>query len=77
MMRHKVIFKLGLTGFNSEFSFSKTGWDIKVKERSLPNYLLIAGGRKVGFIPFLKLFVQWETQTVLSRIWTRIIASIS
>ena len=45
-------FKQGLTGLNSEFSFSWTGCHTKFKERSLQYYLPIARERIVGFIPF-------------------------
>ena len=65
-------FKWSLTGLNSEFSFSKTSWRIKVEENSLPYYLPIAGGRIIGFIPFPRVLVLWEMQSVSSRIWTRI-----
>ena len=64
-------FKRSLTGLNSEFSFSKA------EEFSLPYYLPIAGGRIIGFIPFPRVLVQCEMQSVLSRIWTRIAVSIS
>ena len=45
-----------LTSFNSDFSFSKTRCHTKVKEPSLPNYLLIAGRRIVGCISFQSYF---------------------
>ena len=48
----RSIFKQSLTGFNSEFSFSKTSCLTKAEEPSLPYYLPIAGGRIIGFIPF-------------------------
>ena len=47
----RLIFRRSLTGLNSEFSFS-TGCLTKVKEPSLPHYLLTAGERIIGFIPF-------------------------
>ncbi len=37
---------------------------------SLLNYLPIAGGRIIGFIPFPKVLVLCEMQSVRSRIWT-------
>ena len=43
-MWHKANdFKRSLPGLNSEFSFY-AGYHIKIKEASLPYYLLIAGG---------------------------------
>ena len=36
--------RLFLSGVWIQFSFYKTGRDTKVKERSLPYYLLMAGG---------------------------------
>ena len=56
-------FKQKLTGLNSEFSFSYTSCHTKVKEPSLLYYLLIAGGRIVGFIPFPRVLAQCEMQT--------------
>ena len=48
------------------------GWSI-----SLPYYLPIAGGRIIGFIPFPRVLVLCEMQSVSSRIWTRVVVSIS
>ena len=67
----RSIFKRSLTGFNSEFSFSKA------EEPSLPYYLPIAGGRIIGFIPFPRILVLCEMLSVSSRIWTRVAMSIS
>ena len=67
----RSIFKRSLTGLNSEFSFSKA------EEPSLPYYLPIAGGRIIGFIPFPRILVLCEMQSVSSRIWTRVAVSIS
>ena len=39
---------------------------------SLSYYLPIAGGRIIGFIPFPRVLVLCEMQSVSSRIWTRI-----
>ena len=47
------------------------------EEPSLPYYLLIAGGRIIGFIPFPRVLVLCEMQSVSSRIWTRVAVSIS
>ena len=75
---HKVsFFKRSLTGLNSEFSFSKTSYLTKAEEPSLPCYLPIAGGRVIGFIPFPRVLVLCEIQSVSSRIWTRVTVSIS
>ena len=68
--------KRGLTGFNSEFSFSKNSCLTKAEEPSLPYYLPIAGGRIIGFIPFPRV-VLCEMQSVSSRIWTRVAETIS
>ena len=73
----RSIFKLSLTGLNSEFSLSYTSCFTKAKENSLPYYLPIAGGRIIGFIPFPRLLVLCEMQSVSSRIWTRVAVSIS
>ena len=47
------------------------------EEPSLPYYLPIARGRIIGFIPFPRVLVLCEMQSVSSRIWTRIAMSIS
>ena len=73
----RSIFKWSLTGWNSKFSFSKTSCLTKAEEPSLPYYLPIAGGRIIGFIPFLMVLVLCEMQSVLSRIWTHVAVSIS
>ena len=66
-----------LTGLNSEFSFSYTSCLTKAEEPSLPYYLPIAGGRIIGFIPFPRVLVICEMQSVLYRIWTRVAVFIS
>ena len=73
----RSIFKRSLTGLNSEFSFSKTSCRTKAEEPSLPNYLPIARGRIIGFIPFPRVLVLCEMQWISSRIWTRVAVSIS
>ena len=73
----RSIFKRSLTGLNSEFSFSLTSCLTKAVELSLPYYLPIAGGRIIGFIPFSRVLVLCEMQSVSSRIWTRVTMSIS
>ena len=69
--------KWSLIGLNSEFSFSQTSCLAKAEEPSLPYYLRIAGGRIIGFIPFPRVLVLCEMQSVSSRIWTRVAVSIS
>ena len=71
------IFKRSLTGLNSEFSFSLTSCLTKAKEPSLSYYLPIAGRRMIGFIPFPRVLVLCEMQSVWSRIWTRVAVIIS
>ena len=75
-MTQGEFFKRSLAGLNSEFSFSLTSCLTKAEEPSLPYYLPIAGGRIIGFIPFQRVLVLCEMQTVLSRNWTRIAVSI-
>ena len=60
--------KRSLTGLNSEFSFSWTSCLTKAEEPSLPYYLPVAGGRIIGFIPFPRVSVLCEMQSVLSKI---------
>ena len=69
-------FKRSLTRLNSEFSFSSTCCLTKAEEPSLSYYLPIAGGRIIGFVPFPRVLVLCEMQSVLSRIWTRVAVSI-
>ena len=71
------IFKQSKAGFNSEFSFSQTGYQTKDKEPNLPNCLLIGRLGEDGFMPFPKPLVWSKTQTASSRIWTQIDDSIS
>ena len=47
------------------------------EEPSLSYYLPIAGGRIIGFIPFPRVLVLCEMQSVSSRIWTRIAVFLS
>ena len=62
---------------NSEFYFSEPSCLTKAEEPSLPYYLPIARGRIIGFIPFPRVLVLCEMQSVSSRIWTRVAVSIS
>ena len=73
----RSIFMRSLTGLNSEFSFSSTSCLTKAEESSLSYYLPIAGGRIFGFIPFPRVLVLCEMQSVRSRIWTRVAVSTS
>ena len=66
-MTQGQFFKRSLAGLNSEFSFSKTSCLTKAEEPSLPYYLPIAGGRIIVFIPFPRVLVLCEMQSVLSR----------
>ena len=70
-------FKRSFTGLNSEFFFSSTSCLTKAEEPTLPYYLPIAGGRIIGFIPFPRVLVLCEMQSVSSRIWTRVAVFIS
>ena len=47
------------------------------EEPSLSYYLPIAGGRIIRFIPFPRVLVLCEMQSVSSKIWTRITVFIS
>ena len=47
------------------------------EEPSLSYYLPIAEGRIIGFIPFPRVLVLCEMQSVSSRIWTRVAVFIS
>ena len=73
----RSIFKWSLTVLNSEFSYSWTSCLTKAEEPSLLYYLPIAGGRIIRFIPFPRVSVLCEMQSVLSSIWTRVAVSIS
>ena len=73
----RSIFKRSLKVLNSEFFFSYTICLTKAEETSLPYYLPIAGEIIIGFIPFPRVLVLCEMQSVLSRIWTRVAVSIS
>ena len=71
------IFKRSLTSLNSEFSFSLTCCPTKAEEPSLSYYLSKAGGSIIGFIPFPRVLVLCEMQSVSFMIWTRVAVSIS
>ena len=76
-MTQGQFFKRSFTGSYSEFSFSETSCLTKAEELSLPYYLPIAWGRIIGFIPFPRVLMLCEMQSVSSRIWTRVAVSIS
>ena len=76
-MTQSQFFKRSLIGFNSEFTFSYTSCLTKAEEPSLPNYLPIAGGRLMRFIPFPRVLVLCEMQSASSKIWTRVAVFIS
>ena len=67
----RSILKRSLTGLNSPTLVASP------EEPSLPYYFPIAEGRIIGFIPFPRVLVLCEVQSVSSRIWTRIAVSIS
>ena len=73
----RSIFKQSLTGLNPEFPFSKTSCRTKAEDSSVPDYLPIAGGRIIGFIPIPRVLVLREMLSFSSRIWTRVVVSIS
>ena len=77
MTQGQFFLKWSLTGLKSEFSFSYTSCLTKAEEPSLSYYLPIAGGGIIGFIPFPRVLELCEMQSVSSRIWTRVAASIS
>ena len=70
-------FKQHTTGLNSEFFFSGTDYHAKVKENSLPYYLPIVGRRKIGCLPFSRVFALCEMQKASSQIWSRVTVSLS
>ena len=76
--RSLSIFK-SITNLTSEilFFFLSGGRYTKVKRSSLLYYLLTAGLKIVGFLPFLSVLVLCEMQIAPSRIWTRFAKSIS
>ena len=73
----RSIFKGNLTSLNSEFYFSQTSGFTKAEELSLPYYLPVAGRSIIRFIPFPKVLVLCEMQSVSFRFWTRVAVSIS
>ena len=72
----RSVFQQSLRDFSSEFSF-QTSCVMKAIEPSLPYILPIAREGIIGFMPFLRVLVQCEMQSVSFRIWTRVTVSIS
>ena len=66
------IFKQSKAGLNSEFSFSYSGCLTEAKEPSMPYYLLIAGERTDGLMPFPRTLVQSEKQIASASIRTQV-----
>ena len=64
-MEHRVNFQHGLTGSNSEVSFSRTNCNTKVKKLSLPYYLTITGRIIIGLITFLMVLTLCEMQSLV------------
>ena len=62
------------TDLNSKISFTLTCCLTKTKEPNLSHYLPITGRR---FMPFSRALAPSETQTALSRNWTRVTVTIS
>ena len=67
-MQQKPNFKQSFSDWNSEFSFSETGWHTKVKESSQPYYLPIVKRRGIKFIPLQRVLGLCEMQIISSRI---------
>ena len=63
----RSILKLSKAVSNSMFYFS-TGCLIQVKKTSLPYYLLKAGLRTDGFVPFFRLLAQISSSPVRTQI---------
>ena len=61
-----------LTGLNSEFFFSLTGWYTKFRVINLPYNLPIAGRRIVEFILLSRVITICEILTTSFRIWSRL-----
>ena len=74
--RHQLIFKLSLTGLNSEF-FLLVGWLLYQGERAQSALILrIAWGKIVGFIHFPLVLAHRLMRGAFTRSWTRITVSI-
>ena len=77
-MTQGQFFKQSLTGLNFlNFLSPRLVASQRLKNLVCPTILPIAGGRIIGFIPFPRILVQCEMQSISSRIWTRVAVSIS
>ena len=74
---HKVNFLVEFNRFEFRVFLLLDQLPTKAEEPSLSYYLPIAGGRIIGFIPFPRVLVLSEMQSISSRIWTRVVVSIS
>ena len=63
--------------FSSIWPIDRTLYGATTPGQILYYYLPIAGGRIIGFIPFPRVLVLYEMQSISSRIWTRSAVSIS
>ena len=57
-------FLSGVLQVSFQFSFFKTSSHTKIKENRLPDYLLIAGGGIIGFIPIPRLMFHVKCETL-------------
>ena len=77
-MRNKVNFEADEKLIWIQLSFSQTGCLTKAKERSLPYYSFIGGGRRENiWIHAFPNSINAKQNVVSSRIWTRVMDSIS
>ena len=74
---HKVNFKRSLTGLNSEFLSPRLVASPRLKNLVCPTIYPYLEGEIIGFIPFPRVLVLCNMQSVSSRIWTRVAVSIS
>ena len=65
------------SGYDKSFLSPRLVASPRQKNLVCPTILPIAGGRIIGSIPFPRVLVQCEMQSVLSRIWTRVAVTIS
>ena len=73
----RSIFKRSLIGFEFRVFLLLDKLPHQMKNLVCPTILPLAGGRIIGFIPFPRVLVLCEMQSVSSRIWTRVAVSIS
>ena len=72
----RSIFRWNITGLNSKLFFFLTICHTKVKEISLPYYLLIVGGRIIVCISLPRVLALCEKPTASSKIWTEVAVRI-